>query len=103
MAGDIVGWGDQESRGTDVNFDLTEVYLKGAGSAIQRASSVIIECQDLEPDDPRVLREGSCLYKEAAEYMCSKHNFCPRNGMEEFAVSGAANRMGNVFFATQQV
>lgn len=33
-AGDVVGWGDLESRGTDVNYDLKSVYVKGAGSVI---------------------------------------------------------------------
>ena len=25
-----VGWGNQESRGTDVDFDLTQIYVKSA-------------------------------------------------------------------------
>jgi hypothetical protein len=33
-AGQVVGWGDLKSRGTDVNYDLKTVYIKGAGSAI---------------------------------------------------------------------
>ena len=68
--------------------------LKGASSSIKRVSSVIIECQDLPPDDSRILRSGSCLYKDAAEYMCQNHGFC----QHKFEVSGPRNRMGNVFF-----
>jgi FkbM family methyltransferase len=70
--------------------------LKGAGAAIRRASSVIIECQDLDPTDPRVLRNGSCLYKEAAEYMCKEQEFCNA----KFDISGPRNQMGNVFFTS---
>ena len=33
-AGDVVGWGDLESRGTDVNYDLKSISVKGAGSVI---------------------------------------------------------------------
>jgi hypothetical protein len=32
--GGIIGWGNLESRGTDTNFDLKSIYVKGAGSVI---------------------------------------------------------------------
>lgn len=32
--GDVIGWGNLESRGTDVNYDLKSIYVKGAGTII---------------------------------------------------------------------
>jgi hypothetical protein len=29
-----VGWGNQESRGTDVSFDLTSIYVKSATGSV---------------------------------------------------------------------
>ena len=76
--------------------DLT--VLRGAGAAIQRASSVIIECQNLEANDPRILRKGSCLHNEAADYMCKEHGFC----QSKFELSGPKNMIGNVFFTSEK-
>ena len=72
--------------------------LKGAGTAIQRASSVIIECQNLGSGDPRILRRGSCLYMAASDFMCQKHGYC----QSTFQLSGPKNMMGNVFFSTDE-
>lgn len=52
------------------------LVLQGAGDAVQRVSTVIIECQDLPAGDPGLFREGSCRYEEAKAYMCQNQKFC---------------------------
>ncbi|CAB9500338.1 unknown protein [Seminavis robusta] len=50
--------------------------LKSAGDSLKKVSSVVIECQDLEPNDKHILRQGSCLLSQANEYMCQTQTFC---------------------------
>ncbi|CAB9525033.1 expressed unknown protein [Seminavis robusta] len=71
--------------------------LKSAGDSLKKVSSVVIECQDLEPNDKRILRQGACLLSQAKEYMCQTQTFC--NTKAE--ISGKENRMVNAFFTKQ--
>jgi hypothetical protein len=56
------------------------LVLKGGGKALERVSSVIIECggKNLEFDNATkgARREGMCNDDEAIQYMCKDRNFC---------------------------
>ncbi|CAB9523425.1 unknown protein [Seminavis robusta] len=71
--------------------------LKSASDSLKKVSSVVIECQDLESNDKRILRQGSCLLSQANEYMCQMQTFC--NTKAE--ISGPKDRMVNAFFTKQ--
>ena len=50
--------------------------ILGAGKAIRRADTVIVECQDVPKGDKSLHRIGQATCGEITEYMCSEHQFC---------------------------
>jgi FkbM family methyltransferase len=71
------------------------LVLKGGGKALERVSSVVIECggKNLEFDNTTegARREGMCNDDEAIEYMCKERNFC-RHEIED------QGGLSNIFF-----
>jgi hypothetical protein len=71
------------------------LVLKGGGKALERVSSVVIECggKHLEFDNTTegARREGMCNDDEAIEHMCKERNFC-RHEIED------QGGLSNIFF-----
>ena len=77
------------------------IALQGGGSAIQRFDTIIIECQNISPEEvSRFFRKDECLFQDATKYMCEQHNICDgifeKQGSKEDPTG-----QGNVFFTNR--
>jgi hypothetical protein len=52
------------------------LVLRGAGAAIHRCKTVVIECQDKPKNHPDRFFENSCVYEDVKEYMCKDQGIC---------------------------
>ena len=78
------------------------IALKGAGSAIQRLDTVIIECQHLPKDSQDFHRKGECNFVEARDYMCHSQQICTGQFEGQDIKPGEEYGQGNVFFTNAQ-
>jgi len=78
------------------------IALKGAGSAIQRLDTVIMECQHLPKDSQDFHRKGECNFVEARDYMCHSQQICTGQFEGQDIKPGEEYGQGNVFFTNAQ-